>query len=221
MLPTVLDSQGNAGKYFEHSMSMIDTGTANRKEKVAKPREGAKKQESGDSSRVSVTREPMKANELVITDGGGGASEKTASEIETSLLVPLAEPVPATWTTVEDDFLAVIGLYQTHIAQDMVAAIDSKLDDGLIHLTFMRGNASRVRLIRIFAAMLSAEPLPDDPALDTVKVRAFRLEPLTPNGNLTVDGEVVPYGPIQAQVLPSMARVMTLNTADRPETTQL
>lgn len=197
---------------------MVDTRTTNRKENVTKLRGVAKKQESGDS-RVSVTSEPMNTSESVIT-GGGDASENAVPKIETPLLVPLTEPVPATWTTVEDDFVAVIGLYQTHIAQDMVAAIDSKLDDGLIHLMFMRGNASRMRLIQLFAAMLSAEPLPDDPALDSVKVRAFRLEPLTPNGNLTVDGEVVAYGPIQAQVLPSMARVITLHATDHSETTQ-
>lgn len=45
-----------------------------------------------------------------------------------------------------------------------------------------------------------------------VPVLAFRLEPdaSLPPGLLTVDGECVDYGPIQAQVLPSMARVMSI-----------
>jgi len=45
-----------------------------------------------------------------------------------------------------------------------------------------------------------------------VPVLAFRLEPdpSLPPGLLTVDGERVDYGPIQAQVLPSMARVMSI-----------
>jgi len=45
-----------------------------------------------------------------------------------------------------------------------------------------------------------------------VPVLAFRLEPdaSLPPGLLTVDGERVDYGPIQAQVLPSMARVMSV-----------
>jgi len=45
-----------------------------------------------------------------------------------------------------------------------------------------------------------------------VPVLAFRLEPdvSLPPGLLTVDGEQVDYGPIQAQVLPSMARVMSI-----------
>lgn len=45
-----------------------------------------------------------------------------------------------------------------------------------------------------------------------VPVLAFRLEPdpSCPPGLLTVDGECVEYGPIQAQVLPSMARVMSV-----------
>jgi len=45
-----------------------------------------------------------------------------------------------------------------------------------------------------------------------VPVLAFRLEPdpSLPPGLLTVDGECVDYGPIQAQVLPSAARVMSI-----------
>ena len=45
-----------------------------------------------------------------------------------------------------------------------------------------------------------------------IPVLAFRLEPdpSYPPGLLTVDGECVDYGPIQAQVLPSMARVMSI-----------
>jgi len=46
-----------------------------------------------------------------------------------------------------------------------------------------------------------------------VPVLAFRLEPdpSFPPGLLTVDGECIDYGPIQAQVLPSMARVMSIH----------
>jgi len=45
-----------------------------------------------------------------------------------------------------------------------------------------------------------------------IPVLAFRLEPdaAFPPGLLTVDGECVDYGAIQAQVLPSMARVMSI-----------
>jgi len=45
-----------------------------------------------------------------------------------------------------------------------------------------------------------------------IPVLAFRLEPdpSLPPGLLTVDGECVDYGPIQAQVLPSLARVMSI-----------
>jgi len=45
-----------------------------------------------------------------------------------------------------------------------------------------------------------------------IPVLAFRLEPdpSFPPGLLAVDGECVDYGPIQAQILPSVARVMSL-----------
>lgn len=133
-----------------------------------------------------------------------------SNTVETPLLAPLGEPVPANWTVLEDDFVLFVALYQTHIAQDMVAAPDSKLDDGVIHLLFVRGSVSRIKLIQLLNAMQAAQPPLDDPHVDFIKARAFRLEPLSNAGTMTVDGEVIEYGSVQAQVLPSMARVMNL-----------
>lgn len=42
-----------------------------------------------------------------------------------------------------------------------------------------------------------------------IPVRAFRIEPEGTNGHMTVDGEEVDYGPLQAEVFPSMANVMS------------
>ena len=44
--------------------------------------------------------------------------------------------------------------------------------------------------------------------IEFIPVRAFRLEPITPCGYLVVDGEIVEYGPIQAESMPSAGRVM-------------
>lgn len=211
------DHQKNQScKSCEHSTStsIMDRGTSYRTEKDTKIEDETKKQNS--DCKDSILKKPTFDDESATADQnlGGVSLTNDAQKVETSLLVPLKDPVPATWTTIEDDFVVLCALYQTHIAQDLIAAANSKLDDGLIHLIFMRGNISRVRLIKLFNAMQSGEPFPDDPLIDNIKVHAFRLEPLTPNGTLTVDGEVVSYGPIQAQVLPSLARVMTLRAKD-------
>lgn len=40
-------------------------------------------------------------------------------------------------------------------------------------------------------------------------VSAFRLEPETEGSYITVDGEVVDYGPIQAEIMPALGRILS------------
>ena len=47
------------------------------------------------------------------------------------------------------------------------------------------------------------------PGVEMIPVEAFRVEPSGKTGYLTVDGEVIPWGPLQAQVLPSKGRIIT------------
>jgi len=126
-------------------------------------------------------------------------------------LPPLSSAVPPDWVTVEDDFVLVIAVSISHIAQDLIVAPSSSLDDGVIYLAMIRAPISRLHVLKLFLAMQDGSA-DGDPGVEVVRVGAFRLEPLGPRlGTLMVDGEMVDYGPIQAQVLPSMARVMTLD----------
>lgn len=127
-------------------------------------------------------------------------------------LPPLSSAVPTDWVTVEADFVLVIAVYLTHIAKDMIVAPSSRLNDGVIYLMLVRAPVSRTRLIRLYSAMQDGTAV-NDPTAEVLRVRACRLEPMSGGhrqGVLMVDGEQVDYGPIQAQVMPSMARVMTL-----------
>ena len=47
------------------------------------------------------------------------------------------------------------------------------------------------------------------PQVTMIPVRAFRIEPATSNGYMTIDGESVPVGPIQAELLPGAGRVIS------------
>lgn len=47
------------------------------------------------------------------------------------------------------------------------------------------------------------------PRAEMIPVTAFRLEPVTPGGHMTVDGELVDYGPIQAELMPSLANILS------------
>ncbi|NWZ60940.1 SPHK1 kinase, partial [Haliaeetus albicilla] len=118
------------------------------------------------------------------------------------LLVPLGQPVPPSWVTLEGDFILVLAIYQSHLGAELVAAPRARPDDGLIHLCYVRAGVSRGALLRALLAMTrggggGGTDAAAGPPLSRVPARAFRLEPLTPRGVLTVDGERVEYGPLQ------------------------
>ncbi|XP_032414138.1 sphingosine kinase 2 [Xiphophorus hellerii] len=130
------------------------------------------------------------------------------------LLPPLDQPLPTRdFVTIEGDFVLVLALYQTHLGADLHAAPHARFDDGLIHLTFVRAGISRATLLRLFFAMEKGNHHSlSSPYVSHVTCKAFRLQPLSPRGTLTVDGELVPYGPLQAQIHPSMARLVVGDT---------
>ncbi|XP_074714096.1 sphingosine kinase 2 [Strix uralensis] len=129
------------------------------------------------------------------------------------LLVPLGQPVPPSWVTLEGDFVLVLAIYQSHLGAELVAAPRARPDDGLIHLCYVRAGVSRGALLRALLAMTrggggGGDAVVTGPPLARVPARAFRLEPLTPRGVLTVDGERVEYGPLQGQIHRGLARVL-------------
>ncbi|KAL2087216.1 hypothetical protein ACEWY4_018275 [Coilia grayii] len=127
-----------------------------------------------------------------------------------SLLVPLDQPVPSNWTVVpEENFVLVLAMYQSHLAEDLMAAPNSTMEDGLIHLLYVKAGISRATLLRLFLAMeKGAHVATNSPHLVYEKVRALRLEPYSAKGTITVDGELVDYGPVQAQVHVGLARLI-------------
>uniref|UniRef100_A0A3Q2PNU8 sphingosine kinase n=1 Tax=Fundulus heteroclitus TaxID=8078 RepID=A0A3Q2PNU8_FUNHE len=127
-----------------------------------------------------------------------------------SLLPGLDQPVPDNWTVVnEEDFVLVLAIYQSHLAEDLWTVPGATADDGLIHLFYVTAGISRPALLRLFLAMEKGSHLACGcPHLAYEKVRAVRLEPTSQQGMITVDGEVVEYGPIQAQIHPGMANLI-------------
>lgn len=139
------------------------------------------------------------------SEGGG----KTVTPVD-SLLPDLDQPVPESWTVVqEEDFVLVLAIYQSHLAEDLWTVPGASADDGLIHLFYVTAGISRPALLRLFLAMEKGAHLSCDcPHLVYEKVKALRLEPVTPHGVITVDGEMVEYGPVQAQIHPGLARLI-------------
>ncbi|XP_032984890.1 sphingosine kinase 2 isoform X3 [Rhinolophus ferrumequinum] len=126
------------------------------------------------------------------------------------LLPPLGTPLPPGWVTLEGDFVLMLAISPSHLGADLVAAPHARFDDGLVHLCWVRGGISRTALLRLFLAMEHGSHFSlGCPQLCYAPARAFRLEPLTPRGVLTVDGEQVEYGPLQAQVHPGLGTLLT------------
>lgn len=130
-------------------------------------------------------------------------------DIYCSKLPPLSDPLPENWVVEEGEFVLVYVSLQTHLASDIFIAPNAKLDDGVMWLLIIRADVSRVQVINFLTCLQSGTHV-DNPYVDMIPIHAFRLEPFSLDGFLTVDGEVIKSGPLQAEVLPSIARVMTL-----------
>ncbi|CAL1530623.1 unnamed protein product [Lymnaea stagnalis] len=129
--------------------------------------------------------------------------------VPTPLLTPLDKEVPENWVKVEGEFILVAAVYQTHLGSDMLAAPDAHLNDGHIHLMIVREGISRNALLNLFLSFGQGSHV-HSPYVESVKVLAFRLEPETSNGNIMIDGERFDPSPLQAQILPGLARVMAI-----------
>ncbi|XP_056608358.1 sphingosine kinase 1 [Triplophysa dalaica] len=127
------------------------------------------------------------------------------------LLVPLDQPVPQSWTVVEEqEFVLVVAMFQSYLGEDWLVAPSACTDDGVIHLFYMTAGISRPAMLRLFRAMQSGTHMECGcPHLVYRRAKALRLEPETRPGIITVDGEQVEYGPLQAQAHRGVARLIT------------
>jgi len=65
--------------------------------------------------------------------------------VRTPLLTSLDKPVPDDWITIDEEFVLVGAIYQSHLAKDNLMASTAKLSDGIIHLIWTKSSlATRV-----------------------------------------------------------------------------
>ena len=122
----------------------------------------------------------------------------------TDLLVPLTDPVPSNWKTVEGQFVGVNVVMTPFLGHNAIGTTDQWLGSGKIHIVYSL-ELSRFGMLHM---LLTVCYLNRTDTL-TVKTRAYRLEPLTSEGILVIDDEVIEYGPIQVQVHSHMLRIMS------------
>ncbi|XP_057331534.1 sphingosine kinase 2-like isoform X1 [Microplitis mediator] len=126
-----------------------------------------------------------------------------------SSLPALTAQLPNDWIQIKGEFVAVHASYQSHIGEDGFIAPRAKLADGLIWLLIIKAGITRTNLLQFLLGLNTGTHLASN-GVDMIPVKAFRIEPETSvTGNMTVDGEKVDYGPLQAEVFPSLATVMS------------
>lgn len=136
------------------------------------------------------------------------STEDHAQDIANCYCPPLDCPVPDDWVVIDDEFVLVYACHQTHLSTDVFFAPEAKLDDGIMWLVMIRSDVSRAQVMYFLASLQTGEHV-HIPYVSVIPIHAFRLEPQTTDGFMTVDGEVISVCTLQAEVLPSIARVMS------------
>ena len=152
---------------------------------------------------------------------GSAAAADAAAAVK---LPPLSEPlvdgaasdgaIKGRWRCVggvDGQYIGITIAQSAWLASDLQIAPEAGVgDSGLFHVLVLRAPLSRARLLQLFLEMEVAghtrEPLSRH--VDMFKALAYRIEPLTEKGIYSLDGEAVPYGGIQAAIMPGAAKVL-------------
>ena len=121
------------------------------------------------------------------------------------LLPDITEAVPDTWKVIEGEFLSITPIMIPYLSSGFFGDPKMSIGTGRIRIVYMR-KMSRLGMLSMLTSAEKGTHM-DRPEIGFVDAMAFRLEPHTEEGILTVDGEMVKYGPMQAQVHQHLARV--------------
>lgn len=132
-----------------------------------------------------------------------------------SNLPALTASLPDNWVSETGEFIMVHAAYQSHIGSDCFFAPSSTLSDGIIWLMVIRAGASRQELFKFLVGLSSGTHIPSthNEHIRMIPVTAFRIEPTGTQGQLTVDGERVEYGPIQCEIFQGISKALVPCTA--------
>jgi len=167
----------------------------------------------------SKTPNIFKSSDIVITQNN---YETTANQIEStkfpfSFLRPFNEPVPNDWLCIEENFVLFLIMNLPILTNDFFATPEAQPDDHALHMIFIREGISKLQLINLFTDTVSGIHMAS-PFVEYIRIKAFRIEPLPVKpgddliGNFMIDGERIPYGPIQGELMPSLASAFSMDS---------
>jgi sphingosine kinase len=112
------------------------------------------------------------------------------------------------YVTLESRFLLVWAVQTSHASTSVYSGPGVGLDDGLFTVYAVQ-NISRFALAGLLLAMDNGTFI-NHPDVRIFKCSEYILEPLTDEGRLSLDGELIHYGRIEAKLLPSAAKVKVM-----------
>ena len=179
---------------------------------------GEQQTDPGTASPASVQVEPQTATNSQSEQSADSAPSAQDDKQQTQenfsqfgpkadLLPSLSGPVPENWEVIERDFMAVTLLMIPHMAHNFFGDPEFAIGTGKIRVVVIDGQVSRLGMFGLLTKADTGEHLEMNGVIRK-DVKAFRFEPHTSPGMLTIDGEEVYYGPLQCQIHPTLARVM-------------
>jgi len=106
------------------------------------------------------------------------------------------------WHTIKSDqFIYFWACNTSHPSYDTIIAPESKVDDGLIDISYIIGPISRCELLQLFVTMDTKHP-----KLRRIRTKEFRLT--TENGLIVVDGEQIKEKEIDVTNLQKISKII-------------
>jgi sphingosine kinase len=134
-------------------------------------------------------------------DGKGTTGDEVAPFFQ--LLPDFDQPVPSTWKVMDGDWVMMWAMNVTHASGKDFVAPTAEIDDGYYTCIILR-DVGRCSLLDMMLKLESGTHV-NNPSVEVIKTRAFRLEPQrlrhARGGILDVDGEEIQYGKVQFEVL--------------------
>eukprot|EP00731_Ephydatia_muelleri_P029169 Em0020g813a len=123
------------------------------------------------------------------------------------LLPHLSQSVPGSWKTMPVNLLSFSALLTSHLSRSFVGDPTKHIGSGGLRVVVFRSEMSRFDLLKVLTDSESGKHLSQE-HVTVLEVSAFRLEVVTEPGMITVDGEAMPYGTLQVELHPRVARLM-------------
>ncbi|CAG4946790.1 unnamed protein product [Parnassius apollo] len=130
-----------------------------------------------------------------------------------SHLPSLMSQLPSHWVHEEGEFVMVHVSYQAYIGEDLLFAPRSQMSDGVMWMLIIKAGITRSQILSFLIGMGEGNHADiNNEHIKMIPVSAFRIIPEGSNGYMTVDGELVEYGPIQAEIFPNIVHLLVPDT---------